>query len=117
MSNRSDLVGAYGACQATRRDIREMQADEDSAKAHFQQAHKESQNVDKAETIGDIMKHASEAAEENTKGELASASADNHRNDAFKHLAEYHAKMGDDPRKGTPHWGGMAQIVNPSGTP
>ena len=100
-----DLVGAYGACQAARRDIREMHADEDSAKAHFEQAHKQSQNADKAETAGDIVGHTGEAIEEQIKGDLASASADQHCTDAFKHLGEYNAKMGRDPTKGTPAMG------------
>jgi hypothetical protein len=102
MSNGPDVIGAYGACQAARRDIREMQADEDSAKGHFDTAHKEAQNADKAKTPADKSKHQSEATEEKNKGKAASESADKHRDDAFKHLGEYHAKMGHDPRKGTP---------------
>jgi hypothetical protein len=102
MSNGPDVIGAYGACQAARRDIREMQADEDSAKAHFDTAHKEAQNADKAKTPDDKSKHQSEATKEKSKGESASQSADQHRKDAFKHLGEYNAKMGRDPRKGTP---------------
>jgi hypothetical protein len=105
MSNGPDLIGAYGACRAARSDIREMHADEDSAKVHHQQAHKESQNADKAEGFLDIMKHAAEAADEQTKGDAASQSADQHRKDAFKHLGEYNAAMGRDPTKGTPAMG------------
>jgi hypothetical protein len=115
MSNGPDLIGAYGACQAARRDIREMQAEEDSAKAHFQQAEKQSQNVDKAETVGDIMQHTLEATEEQTKGELASQRADQHRKDAFEHLGEYNAKMGRDPRKGTPALGSDGPDCKPVG--
>jgi hypothetical protein len=71
-----DLIGAYGACQAARRDIREMQAEEGSAKAHFQQAHKQFQDADKAETTGDIMHHTGEAIGEEIKGDLASIRLD-----------------------------------------
>jgi hypothetical protein len=95
-------MGVVGACKDARRDIREMQADEDSAKDHFQRAHKEAQNADKAETVEDKKKHSLEAAEEKKKGESASQSADKHREDANKHLGEYYAKTGHDPRKGTP---------------
>jgi uncharacterized protein with von Willebrand factor type A (vWA) domain len=115
MSNGPDLVGAYGACQAARRDIREMQAEEDSAKAHFEQAHKQSQNADKADNISDTMRHTSEAIEEQIKGDVASNRADQHRKDAYEHLGEYNAKMGRDPRKGTPALGRDGPDCKPVG--
>jgi hypothetical protein len=68
MSTGPDLIGAWDACQAARRDIREMHADEDAAKAHFQQAQKESLYADKAETLGDIVRHTWEAYQEESKG-------------------------------------------------
>ena len=105
MSNGIDYAGASRACHAARRDIREMQAEEDSAKAHFKLAEKESQNADKAETIGDSLRHAVEAGVEQANGDEASHRADQHRQDAFQHLGEYNAKMGHDPRKGTPALG------------
>jgi hypothetical protein len=115
MSNGPDLVGAYGACQAARRDIREMQAEEDSAKAHFEQAHKQSQNADKADNLGDIMRHTAESFEEQIKGDVASNRADQHRKDAYEHLGEYNAKMGRDPRKGTPALGKDGPDCKPVG--
>jgi hypothetical protein len=110
-----DLIGAYGACQAARRDIREMQAEEGSAKAHFQQADKETQNAGKAETTDDFMRHTGEAIEEGIKGDLASNRADQHRKDAFEHLGEYNAKMGRDPRNGTPALGSDGPDCKPVG--
>jgi hypothetical protein len=105
MSNGIDFAGASRACHAARRDIREMQAEEDSAKAHYKRAEKESQNAGKAETLGDNLRHAVEAGVEQAKGDEASHRADEHRKEAFQHLGEYNAKMGLDPRKGTPALG------------
>jgi hypothetical protein len=102
MSNGPDFIGAYDACRAARRDIREMEAEEGSAKAHFKQAHKESQNADKAETRSDSLHHTFVAKGEQIKGESASQRADQHRQDAFEHLGQYNARMGHDPREGTP---------------
>ena len=93
MSNGPDLNAAVGACHAARSDIREMHEEEDFAKAHFRQAHKESQNADKAETVGDIVQHALKAGEQQAKGDAASQRADQHRKDADKHLGEYNAAM------------------------
>jgi hypothetical protein len=105
MSNGVDFAGASRACHAARRNIREMQAEEDSAKAHFKRAEKESQNAVKAETLGDGWRHTMEEVVERQKGDEASHRADEHRKEAFQHLAEYNAKMGRDPRKGTPALG------------
>ena len=100
MSNGPDLSGAVGACHAARRDIVEMHEAEDFAKAHFEQAHKEAQNADKAKTPDDKFDHHLKSTEEKNKGD--SESADQHRQDAWKHQAEYYAKMGRDPTKGIP---------------
>jgi hypothetical protein len=105
MSNGPDLNAAVGACHAARSDIREMHADDDSAKVHHKQADKETQNAKKAEGFLDVMKHMAAANDEKTKGDAASKSADQHRKDAFKHLGDYNAAMGRDPTKGTPATG------------
>jgi len=105
MSNGIDYAGASRACHAARRDIREMQAEEDSAKAHFNRSEKEAQNATNAETSGDRTQHELEMLREGRKGDEASHRADEHRKDAFKHLGEYNAKMGRDPTKRTPALG------------
>jgi hypothetical protein len=100
MSNGPDLphlIGAYDACKAARRDIRERQADEASAKGHFEQAHTEAQNEKKAETPADKFRHHLEATKEKNKGKAASENAEKNKENANKHIGQYHAKMGHDP--------------------
>jgi hypothetical protein len=110
-----DLYGAWDACQAARRDIREMHADEDAARAHFERAQKESLYADTAEGLGDIAGHTAKAYEEESKGKSASQSWAQHGMDASKHLEEYNAKMGRDPTKGTPEMGWDGPDCTPVG--
>jgi len=100
-----DLTGAVQACHAARNDIREMQADDAEAKKQFERETAEAKNAHKAETDGDA-KYAKQHNEAKTKahnaGDTAKASAETHRQEAQMHLGEYYAKMGRDPRQGTP---------------
>jgi hypothetical protein len=93
MSNGTDLSGAVGACRATRREVREMHVQENSAKVHHQQADKETQNAKKAVGIFSKLRHEMEAIDEQNKGDAAKRSADQHLKDANKHLGEYNAAM------------------------
>jgi hypothetical protein len=77
-----------GFCKVMDHNYREMQAEEDKAKAHFDLAKKESQNADKAETFRDFLRHTKGAIEEGAKGDAASQRADQHREDAFKNLGK-----------------------------
>jgi hypothetical protein len=77
-----------GFCKVMDHNYREMQADEESAKAHFKQADKEYQDADKAETFSDFLRHTKGAIEEGAKGDADSQRADQHRDDAFKNLGK-----------------------------
>jgi hypothetical protein len=103
-----DLTGAAQACHAARDDIREMQAEDDKAKAHFEIAQKEAKYADQAKTAGDAghaKNHKEEATKEENESKAASQRAEQHGKDAFQHLGDYYAKMGRDPRKGIPPMG------------
>jgi hypothetical protein len=97
MSNTGpDLIGAWNACSAARRDIREAHLDSVAAKEHFEQMHKEFQKAEKSETLGDVVRHTWQAVEEESKGKSAMQSSDKHFKDGSEHLKEYNAKWGRD---------------------
>ena len=115
MSNGIDSQGANANCAAYQRHIREARAEDRSATEHYQQASKQNADADAALKDHDYVhawRHILQGQAEIVRGDEAQAQADEHKSEAWKELAGYHAKMGHDPGRGFAENGGC--IPEPS---